>query len=152
MAGQIEIKKYSYRSICDVHRCSERSQVSIGIAGESPAFNHNYCEVHLKQIIDKGLKYFVENYGRESLNDIEVISNIGFESDDYVYVIKKEYKVLLERYAAMEKEHNELLEKYLEVDALYRELANVKPEPKEGNVPNENSNRKSVGKTSRKRR
>lgn len=50
----IEIKSYPYKSACDIRRCSARSELSIGVPGESPATNFNTCRDHLRQIVEKG--------------------------------------------------------------------------------------------------
>jgi hypothetical protein len=99
--SQIKIEKYTFRSACDIHRCTGRSEVSVGVPGESKVFNHNYCEEHLKQIVAEGIKYFMDNYGPDSLNEIDALKN----------------SIDPEEHEALQKMCDELLEKLKEKKA-----------------------------------
>jgi hypothetical protein len=69
---EIEIKEYKYRSICDVRRCNSRSDLTIGIPGESPAANFNLCWDHLRQIVEKGAPMVAEKFGIKPAGGAEV--------------------------------------------------------------------------------
>jgi peptidoglycan hydrolase CwlO-like protein len=63
----IEIKQFQYRSICDIRRCNNRSELTIGVPGESPATNFNVCRDHLKQIVEKGAELFGLQFATDDL-------------------------------------------------------------------------------------
>lgn len=60
----IEIKDYKYRSRCDM-RCTNPAKRSVNTPGQSAALSHNYCDEHLKQLIEKGIQLYLELEGEE---------------------------------------------------------------------------------------
>jgi len=53
----IEINRYKYRSRCDVRRCNNTAEYSIGDPDESPSTHFIVCYDHLKQMVHKTIEF-----------------------------------------------------------------------------------------------
>jgi hypothetical protein len=69
----IEITDYKYKSVCDVRRCNNRSQRSIGTPGEPHSTRFIVCDEHLKGIILKGIPVIADQYGDGFLKEVRDI-------------------------------------------------------------------------------
>jgi hypothetical protein len=69
---EIEIKEYKYRTTCAVRRCKNRSELAIGVHGESPATDIIICWEHFKEIVEKGGPMVAEKFGIKPAGGAEV--------------------------------------------------------------------------------
>lgn len=80
MVGKIGIKDYPHKSKCDVNRCTNKSEYSIGVFGESLYFNQNYCGHHLKEIALSAISKFCED--KEFVDSIK--ESVQFKPEEVV--------------------------------------------------------------------
>ena len=61
--SKLAIKKFKYNSKCQINRCSNRAEFSLGNPGENSAFDQIICKEHLKDMVNLAISEMGEELG-----------------------------------------------------------------------------------------